>query len=185
MRFGVKQQVSPVEHVRLPQVTPVPTHSAPRHATQRCVAVSHSGRPDTPLQSLFFRHCVQVPVLVSQTGSAAGQFALPRHCTQAPDVVSQWAVGGAHVASLVHLSTHACVVGLQICPFEQLASVTHATQVSVAMSQCVRPPGLPVQLASAVHCTHVNELVSQTGRAAVVQLALPRHATQVPLAVSQ
>jgi hypothetical protein len=78
-----------------------------------------------------------------------------------------------------------CVVVSQICPAAQSVLVTQATQVSVALSQCVRPPALPVQFASVVHCTQVNEFVSQTRRPATVQLLLPRHATQVPLATSQ
>jgi hypothetical protein len=77
------------------------------------------------------------------------------------------------------------LVVLQICPLEQLPSVTHATQVSVDLSQWIRPAGLPLQFVSLAHCTHVKEFVSHTGRAAVVQLALPRQATQVPLATSQ
>ena len=185
---GVKQQMSPVEQVCAPQVTPVPTHPAPRHATQRCVVVLHSGRPATPVQSLPLRHCTQEPLLVSQTGPAATpvQFALPRHWTQTPVCVLQWPVGPAQVASDVHLFTHACVVVLQTWPLLQFPSVRHATHVSVAGLQCVRPPGWPVQFVSDVHCTQVNEFVSHAGRPGLVeQFALPRQATQVPLAVSQ
>src|SRR5262245_34839015 len=53
---GVKQQTSPVEQVAAPHETPVPTHPAPRQATQRCVVVSHSGRPATLAQSALAMH---------------------------------------------------------------------------------------------------------------------------------
>jgi hypothetical protein len=133
----VKQQASPVEQVCAPQVTPVPMHPAPTHATQRCVVVLHSGRPATPEQSAFLRHWTHEPVVVSQMppAAAAVQLASPRHCTQRPDVVLQWLVGGAHVASLAHLLAQACVRVSQIWPLEQFPFVTQATQVSVALLQ--------------------------------------------------
>ena len=108
-----------------------------------------------------------------------------RQLTQKPAVVLQYGVlpVAEQFASLVQPATQRNVAVLHVSPMPQFAadrhstqlcdgeqygfcalhceSLTHATQVCVAVSQWLRPP--PPQFASARHWTHDIDVVSQYG----------------------
>jgi hypothetical protein len=78
-----------------------------------------------------------------------------------------------------------CNVGLQTSPIVvQFASVTHATQVLVVVSQNGVFRSM-AQSVSAVQRTQACVVMSQMGRLVFAQFALPKHATQLFVVVSQ
>ncbi len=109
-----------------------PPWAVSRHATQVFAAVSHTGAPAAPVQSLSLRHSTHALDWGSQTPPAGlpAQSPSPRHSTQVLDSGSQ-------------------------TPFAQSSSPRHPTHVFVAPSQTA-PPGSPAQSSFTRQGTHVG-----------------------------